>query len=276
MKKMQLGILSAVLLTGIMTVPAYAVNEEEVIGKWSANNIFSTDETYTAPEGLSSITMTFEEDGTVLIKEAIDGQDDVTATGTWTIDGDSVMVNDIGDKPLDFVYGDDMLCYSDDVVYVFWERSLSEEDSDSTETTNDKYYTPQEDLVLFEQSGIKVILKGDQTEAEEMAEEGSFVADADIKMIVEIQNNSDEAFNISFGMDFDGNSFAFPDEYDGREVYDPFELYEEIEAGTTEKSLIWGVSKEKKAIENIQLYFGLYPEDDYNEESVIGPIIVHF
>ena len=155
------------------------------------------------------------------------------------------------------------------------ETSGEENTSDGyLDAVGDRYYTPGEDLLLFNLDGLKVILKGEQSET----------TDADgfehsIGLAVEVVNEYDMDFDICFGIDFDGNQFEVPVIMNGdEEYYAPFDLCIVPAHGTAE-GVIWGEAESQhvslEELQSVKLYFTLYDSDRVSMVE-LGPITVHY
>ena len=155
------------------------------------------------------------------------------------------------------------------------ETSGEENTSDGyLDAVGDRYYTPGEDLLLFNLDGLKVILKGEQSETTD-ADGGEH----SIVLAVEVVNEYDMDFDICFGIDFDGNQYEVPVIMNGgQEYYAPFDLCIVPAYGTAE-GIIWGEAESQhvslEELQSVKLYFALCDIDRLSMVE-LGPITLHY
>ena len=147
------------------------------------------------------------------------------------------------------------------------EDSYDETRDGNQGTDDEKYYTPGKDLVLFEVNGAKVILKGDQSEVEELSKDyqevfRDYQDPRYIRLVVEVINDSAKELYIAYGIDLDGNAFEFPLNFGPDGVSNTgFELCE-VPAYDSKKAVLFAASKEPvdslADIPDLQLYFEAY------------------
>ncbi len=149
---------------------------------------------------------------------------------------------------------------------VWEEESMVDDGADDVEEdylnmTGDLYYTPGEDLVLFHMYGLKIILKGDQS-------------DALVNMAVEVVNDSDMDFDIAFGLYSDYTLKEIEDYLDeDQRAWDDLCV---VPAHTTVEGSIWEEGYVPwEGMQRAKLYFTLYDSDRVTLAD-IDPITIHF